>query len=372
MRAKVVIDASPVFNPSVGIGRTTLRFIEALQNFTTPFEYVYFARRMIGRPLKSALPFACGTVHLRMPRFSEPTIARFHLIELLCRGDLYHATDFYLPLGRKTHAKLVATIHDLIFEISPEKMVDHIRLAKWVRSFAQRCDRIITSSAHSKDDIVKMYNIDPNKIHVIYWGIDREIFKVPQDKDLVCSKVAKRIACSRPFFLAVSCSAGRKNTLRLLDAYARMIPSDPRNDLVLVWNPPADIRDKYSANEYAARIHFIGRQTNDELADLNAAATALVYPSLYEGFGLPVVEAMSCGTPVIASSTTSLPEVGGDAAVYVDPEEVRSIQEALELFENRDISLNGIRERSLMQSARFSWEECVRQTIDVYRSCLGV
>jgi glycosyltransferase involved in cell wall biosynthesis len=81
---------------------------------------------------------------------------------------------------------------------------------------------------------------------------------------------------------------------------------------------------------------------------------------------------MSCGTPVITSATTSLPEVGGDAAIYIDPEDVQSIQAALELFENGDISLNGIRERSLMQSTRFSWEECVRQTIDVYRTCLGV
>jgi len=372
MKAKVVIDASPVFNTSVGIGRTTSRFIESLQDFTTPFEYVFFARRMLGKPLKSALLLDCKTSHLRMPRFSEPIIARLNLIELLCRGDLYHATDFYLPIGRKTHAKLVATIHDLIFENAPEQMVDHIRLARWTPSFARRCDRIISPSAHSKADIVKRYNIEPEKVHAIYWGVDREIFKVPQNKNIVCSNVANRISCSRPFFLAVACSTGRKNTPRLLEAYAQMIPSDPRNDLVLVWNPPADIRDRYNGKGYAGRIHFIGRQTNEELADLYAAATALVYPSLYEGFGLPVVEAMSCGTPIITSATTSLPEVGGDAAVYVDPEDVQSIRTALELFENNDTSLDGIREKSLKQSAKFSWEECARQTIDVYRLCLGV
>jgi len=174
----------------------------------------------------------------------------------------------------------------------------------------------------------------------------------------------------RPFFLAVSCSAGRKNTPFLLDAYARLRRNNPDNDLVLVWDPPAGIRERYCPGGISDRIHFIGRQSDEMLADLYRCATALVFPSLYEGFGLPVLEAMSCGCPVISSATSSMPEAGGKAAVYIDPRDDTSLVKALEAFENGDAETRELTGRGLTQAARFSWERCGRETLQVYERCL--
>jgi glycosyltransferase involved in cell wall biosynthesis len=119
------------------------------------------------------------------------------------------------------------------------------------------------------------------------------------------------------------------------------------------------------------RIHFIGRQSDETLRDLYCGATALVFPSLYEGFGLPILEAMSCGTPVITSRISSMPEVGGDAAIYIDPHESDSLVSALEEFENKRHDHQALRDASLRQADKFSWERCARETLATYARCLA-
>ncbi len=144
----------------------------------------------------------------------------------------------------------------------------------------------------------------------------------------------------------------------------------PENDLVLLWNPPAGIKERYSSGNRPERVHFIGRQPDETLADLYRCATALVFPSLYEGFGLPVLEAMSCGCPVIASGTSSVPEAGGEAAIYIDPQDVTSLVKALEAFENDDANTLALSQQGLLQAAQFSWERCGCETLQVYERCL--
>jgi glycosyltransferase involved in cell wall biosynthesis len=341
--------------------------ISSLSGMGCDYEILLFGRRLQGRRLKD-VGFGLKTVHVRLPRAAEWIIRKARLIELLCRGDLYHATDFYMPLGSAEHA--VATIHDLIFLSEPEKMVDHIRLSQWVPEFARRCRSIITCSEFSKRDIVKYLGIHADKIHVTYWGVDRKIFNAESDMRSFKQRLMTLLEFDRPYFLTVSCSTGRKNTPLLLSAYSRMLKNRPVNDLVVVWDPPEEVRRQYGSGECAGRIHFIGRQSEENLCDLYRGATALVYPSLYEGFGLPVLEAMSCGTPVIISNGSSLPEVGGSAAVYIDPHSERSLTAALEAFENGDTGIQGLREKSLEQASKFSWERCARETLAVYADCL--
>ena len=166
--------------------------------------------------------------------------------------------------------------------------------------------------------------------------------------------------------MAVSCSGGRKNTYYLLDCYRKLLNSNPMNDLVLVWDAPEDVRSYYRH----PKIHFIGKVSDSELQSLYSCATASVYPSLYEGFGLPVLESMACGTPVICSGITSLPEVGGDACMYIDPHDSKTLLSAIEKIENNEVDLNLLRDKGLKQALNFNWEECARKTLAVYKRCM--
>jgi glycosyltransferase involved in cell wall biosynthesis len=139
---------------------------------------------------------------------------------------------------------------------------------------------------------------------------------------------------------------------------------------VLLWDAPPEIRECYGRGQLAERIHFLPRQPDSALRDLYCGATALLYPSLYEGFGLPVLEAMSCGCPVVTSNTTSLPEVAGGAAIYVDPRDATSLVAAMESFENGSANAAGLRVKGLDRASMFSWDRAARETLEVYRRCL--
>ncbi|HEX4792714.1 MAG TPA: glycosyltransferase family 1 protein [Humisphaera sp.] len=367
MRSKVAIDVTPLLYTSNGIGRCTRALVNQLLGSRTRMEFTLFGRRLAGRGL-GRIGFAAPTVQLRLPRRAERLIQALGLVELTCKAELYHATDFYIPLKHPERA--VATIHDVIFLRQPETMVDHARLAKWVPDFARRCRAIVTVSDYSKREIVDVLGVDPGKVHVTYPAVDAGCFKPEADQDALRNRLLRRLNLRRPYFLAVSCSQGRKNTPLLLEAYSQLIPDAPMNDLVLIWDAPAQVRERFSRRETSARIHFVGRQTDDELRDLYAGATALVFPSLYEGFGLPVLEALKCGTPVITSNVSSLPEVGGDAAIYVDPRDRDSIVAALEMFENESPLTHGLGAKGLRHAACFTWERFAQQTMDVYERCL--
>jgi glycosyltransferase involved in cell wall biosynthesis len=364
---RIVIDASPLLYPRSGIGRLTSSLIDSIRSLASDYEILLFGRRLQGLGL-SSIAGGLPSVHLRLPRAAEGLIKRAGLVEILCHGDIYHATDFYMPLKKNTPA--VSTIHDVIFLKNPEKMVDHNRLAEMVPRFIRQCVRVITISEYSKKEISETLHLSPDIIDVTYPGVDRAVFSPPSDLSAARSRVSEALGLQRPYFLAVSCSAGRKNTPRLLEAYDRLLLQDPSNDLVVQWAPPQEIADKYSTGVFEKRIHFIGRQPDDILRDLYASATAVVFPSLYEGFGLPVIEAMSCGVPVITSNVTSMPEAGGDAAIYVDPHDSNSIASALEKFENGEYDLKLLRAEGLRQAAKFSWERCAKETIAVYKKCL--
>jgi glycosyltransferase involved in cell wall biosynthesis len=298
-------------------------------------------------------------------------MARLGLVERLAPGDLYHATDHYLPL--RDPARAVVTVHDLVFLLRPEPGWGiHRHMARIVPPFLKACRHIIAISEYTKRDLVEHLAIPEEKVTVIPWAVDREFFTpdAPASPDYPTC-LQERLPERPPYLLAVGCNMGRKNTPRLLEAYAELAHGGARHHLVLAWTPPESLRARYQENELAERIHFIGKVSEIDLRDLYRHAAAAVYPSLYEGFGLPVLEAMSCGTPVITSPVTSLPEVGGEAVCYVDPEDVASIRNALAAVEDGAQSITRLHEAGLAQAARFSWERCAQQTLAVYESCLG-
>ncbi len=367
-RRRVVIDATPLlYGLAGGIARATAKLVGGITELDGKFEFMFFGRRLLG-PALGRFGLSGRAVHVRLPRRAEAAMRWFGLVESLCRGDLYHATDFYLPLRDVRRA--VATIYDVIFLSEPEAMVDHRRLARWVPRFARRCSRVITISEYSKREIATVLDVPSERIDVVYLGVDTDVFVPEPDADALHQRLARLLPVSRPYFLAVSCSTGRKNTGMLLEAYATLLRNAPANDLVLVWDPPAAWRERFSTGAFRGRVHFLARQDDAALRDLYCGATALVYPSQREGFGLPIVEAMSCGAPVISSSATALPEAGGDAAIYVDPADVSALVRAFEAFEDHRADVNKLRLAGLRQAAKFSWRRAMRETLDVYAKAL--
>ena len=286
-------------------------------------------------------------------------------------ADFYHATNHYLPLKRGTQA--VVTIHDLIFLIAPEAHFAgaHDFFARKVPAFARRCARVIAISESTRANIVERLKVAPERIDVIPWAVDRKVFSPSADDGALRERLKRTHGIDSPYFFAVSCSEGRKNTPRLLEAFARFAERNRRHRLAVLWNCPPEIKARYQRGNLAQAIHFCAPVDDEGLADLYRGAAAMVFPSLYEGFGLPILEAMSCGTPVITARNSSLPEVAGDAARFVEPLEVESIAEALEDFENDAPGVRGLREKGLRQADRFSWERTARMTLECYAKAMN-
>lgn len=372
---KVTIDASsllPIPGKRMnGISRTTLELIRTLSSIELPFELQLFTQRLRGERL-DGYQFGLPVYHLPLPRWDSVAalIKKFPIIETICPTDLYHIPSNYGPYHRVD--KVVVTIHDTLFFAYPEEHLGYKSLIDSLPSFAKQCRAIITCSEHSKKDIVKYLRVDPNKVFVIYWGIDHTLFCPTKDIQSLKERISDKFGLNNSFFFSVSCDIGRKNTPKLVDEYLKIASENPINDLVLVWgNPPEEVLNKIKKSSYANRVHIIKSVSDEDLRDMYRISTALVFPSLYEGFGLPVLEAMACGTAVITTPFSSLSEVGGDAAYYIDPNDENGIYDALMAFEKGDVDRDDLVQKGLYHAKNFTWKKCAQKTIDVYMKALA-
>lgn len=305
-----------------------------------------------------------GSRWLRIP-FTLPVLAWQDEL------DLFHA-QFIVPPFLK--CKTVTTIPDIAYEHSPEFFPAHQRawLKVLVRQSARRADHIITVSERSKRDLVELYGVSPEKITVTYEGASEEFG--PLDKDQAKATVERRYGISGEFILYLGRLQGRKNLTRLVQAYARVRKAGCTHKLVLagkvdsLFQPTLSrIRELRLENE----VLLPGYIEAQDLPSMYNAAQVFVYPSLYEGFGLPVVEAMACGTPVVTSRGTSLEEVAGDAAVLVDALDEGSIAEALIRVLTDSTLRTQLGQAGIRRSAQFSFRNAACQTIAVYERVLG-
>jgi glycosyltransferase involved in cell wall biosynthesis len=265
--------------------------------------------------------------------------------------------------------RLVVTVHDLAFLVHPElfprqwRLMYRGALTRAVRS----ADAIITVSRHTAEDLVRRTRADGRRIQVV--PLAGSLPLAQADPEPVLSRLKVR----RPYVLFVGTLEPRKNLVRLLKAYRRVAARGAPHSLVLAgpmgWHPQPLLRA--ISEEGPGEVVLTGAVGPGDLDALYRGADAFVYPSLYEGFGLPVLEAMSRGTPCVVSSSSSLPEVAGEAALPVDPRSVVGFAEALERV-TTDQELSGrLREAGLARAARFSWEETARRTLEVYKSVLS-
>lgn len=274
------------------------------------------------------------------------------------KPDLFLSPDGFLSLT--SNVKSVGVIHDLNFEHFPEDIPFLIRkyYSTMFPRFAQKASRIATVSEYSKSDIVETYSIEPSKIDVVYNGTGT-IFKPlnSADQSLVRNEFSQGCA----YFFFIGTLHPRKNLVNLFKAFDRFKQNDTRSiKLVLAgvrmwWTD--EIKNAYEGMQYRDDVIFTGRVSDRKLATLMASALALTYVSYFEGFGIPILEAFHCDTPVITSNVTSMPEVAGNAAILTDPFSVPSIADAMQ-----KIASDGVFRQKLIidgreQRKKFSWEK---------------
>jgi glycosyltransferase involved in cell wall biosynthesis len=293
--------------------------------------------------------------------------ARLTGLSKIAGADLIHCPANFCS-GR-SRIPQVLTVHDLSFLRHPEWFrVDRAAYYSYaIRRSVRLARRIIADSRATATDLESLLGVSPARIDVVPLGVGAEFQPATAER---VDAVRKQYDLPEAFFLYVGTHEPRKNLARLVEAWNSIADEYPQ-DLVLAgragWKS-AHLTAAIAASPHAARIHRPGYVPRRDLPALLSAADAFVYPSLFEGFGLPPLEAMACGTPVLTSATSSLPEVVGNAAVLVDPTDIASIADGLLRVLAEATAL---RQHGPQRAAAFTWERCAAATIAIYRAALS-
>lgn len=285
------------------------------------------------------------------------------------KTDVFHTCKLLHPPRR---ARLTATVHDLTCWLLPETHSPANVAAdlNFAERILRRADGLIAVSEATRQDTVRILKLPPAKIRVIYHGIAEAYFHVTEE----AAKAARaRLGLKRPYLLFVGTIEPRKNVNLLLDAFQGLPLSTREEFELVVAGPPG-----WAQNETLARlgqatpgIRYLGYVAETDLPGLFRGAAAFVYPSLYEGFGFPVVQAMAAGTAVITSGVSALPEVAGGAAVLVDPRSERELRAAIQEMLTSPSRRDELAVLGKRNARRFSWEECARQSLRFFQEVAG-
>ncbi|HXG01055.1 MAG TPA: glycosyltransferase family 1 protein, partial [Bacteroidota bacterium] len=281
--------------------------------------------------------------------------------------DIFHSTDPLLPPTRK---KSIITIHDLVYLKFPH-LVER-RVVRWgrqVRDNVARADAIVVVSSHTKRDVLEFFSVPESKLHVVYPIISPRFTSVPASGD---DEILARYSLQRPYILFVATIEPRKNLLCLLQAYDRTSVAFRKEvKLVVVgrkgWKSEETVR-AILRREEGGCVMWLRNVSDAELPALYRHAMMFVYPSLYEGFGFPVAEALACGTPVITSTAASLPEVAGRAAVFVDPEKTEALTAAMESLAHDESAKRRLQQLGPERARMFDPHHAVTMMLSLYRT----
>ena len=284
---------------------------------------------------------------------------------LPAQGVLVHGMDGFLPYSLRRRDRCVATVHDLGWQVHPELYDRKLRLLyqalfPWV---VRRADRFIAVSQYTADDLVRRAGVPASKIDVVYHGLD-PVFAAANGENAARAPA--------PYFLAVGGVSPRKNTRRLIEAFTRWRGRGGHRTAYQLRITGTSLDPSFANNgtRLPEAVSLLGYVDKAELPGLYAGAAAFLYPGVYEGFGLPIIEAMACGTPVLTSSTGAAPEVAGGAAILVDPFAVESIEAGIERI---TVPEEAARLRSLghPRARIFNWSAAAEATIQTYRQVVN-
>lgn len=261
----------------------------------------------------------------------------------------------------------VVTIHDIGYHYYPQHhtLPARLYLEASTRLSCRAARRVIADSHSTARDLVRVYGLDASRITVVYPGVDPRFARADRQTQ---DAVRRRYGLERPFLLYLGTIQPRKNLVRLVEAFARLPRDLAGVDLALVGGTgwlAGDIFRRVGDLGLQDRVHFVGYAPDEDLPALLSAAECLVMPSLYEGFGLPVLEAMACGTPVICSNASSLPEAAGEAALFFSPHDVQGMADAMARVLTDAALRETLVEGGYAHVARFSWEQASREVLDV-------
>jgi glycosyltransferase involved in cell wall biosynthesis len=275
------------------------------------------------------------------------------------------------PYSLSSKCASIQTVHDLCFEHYPDFFSKKSRL--WFKliqpqKLIKKADKIIAVSSSTKQDLEKTYKIPGEQISVIYEGINQEFSS--KINDLTWINIQNKYRLPSEYFLFLSTLEPRKNLKNLALAFEKYKgKKDNQTKLVLVGEEQADIFSKLHIPK-SNDIIQTGFITEDEKPYFYKHAKALIYPSFFEGFGLPLLEAMKCGTPIITSNISSMPEIAGSAAIYIDPKSIESITSAMEKIEDINVR-KFLTEKSHEQIKKFSWDECAKSTLKLIKEVIA-
>lgn len=343
--------------------------VEAILAQETTHEFLLILppdrQELIFDPAGRAEKLSCGTKYYSFrEQLDLPRILRRHRIDLL------HSPHFVLPLlGSCT---TVATIHDVIYLACKEDLpskTGRIYYRKMMTAAAHKADRIITVSEFSKADIVRFLKVDPGKIEVIYSGLTPVFSKIKDQTRM--DEVRRRYGISREYIFYAGIYKPRKNHDGLLRAMRKLLQAGISAQLVIAgpMNEGLIPLQKLAGElGIAAQIIFVGAVSDADLAALYSGAQVYACPSLYEGFGFTVLEAMACGAPVVCSSATSLPEVAGEAALFANPQNPDEFAQALACVLSDDKLRAQLIAAGYENCRRFNWQIAATKTLAAYES----
>lgn len=370
---KIGIEVTSAVRQGGGIGRYTRELLKGLAQHDGAHRFRLFAASTM--PIPHPLPALPGNFSFRRLPIHDKWLARLWgridvpipVETILGPVDLYHSPDFTLPPTLPGTPALL-TVHDLTFERDPASAAPGLLgyLRKVVPRSIRRAEHVLADSEATRSDILELYGTAPEKVRVLYPGVGPEFCPI-RDARVLAAVRAKYGLGEDSFVLAVSTIQPRKNYVRLIQAFAQL--RHPRLSLVIVGGTGWMYDSIFAEVErlgLGGRVLFPGFADERDLPALYSAARALAYPSLYEGFGLPMLEAMRCGTPVVASTASCLPEVAGNAALLVDPLDVDAIAGALA----RAIEDGPARQRLISagfaRAREFTWDRAARQLLEMY------
>ncbi len=362
---RIAIDASrTTLARRTGTERYALALLRALLALDTPHQFTLYFR---DQPAEGLLPVSPAIEQrvIRVPRLWTHT--GFAAALWQTRPDVTFVPAHSLPVWFPGPA--VVTVHDLGYHFFPEAHPGWPRrYLEWSTPHsARRATFILADSEATKRDLAEVYRIPPDKVRVVYPGMDETLARV--DDPEVLARIRKRYGLPERYLFYVGTLQPRKNVARLVRAYRQSGVETDGIGLAL-----AGARGWLYDPAWTAGVPGVvetGYVADEDMAVLYSGALALVFPSLYEGFGFPVVEAMRCGTPVITSTTSSLPELAGTAALTVDPLDVEALAEAIRRVAGDAALRARMAEMGYAHAARFTWEEAARATLAALEQAAG-
>lgn len=359
MKHKILVDTIPLLSPLTGIGRYTYEISKLLmlqEDVEVSFFYGYYSKNLLSPSSQPDIKATKAFIS-KYPRLKSLARKVLALYTKLYSPsfDIYWQPNF-IPLKGIKAREVVTSVHDFSFihyrDFHPKERIEYFENNFY--NNIKISDFIITGSYYTKQEIINILDIPDDKIKVIYHGINHEIFKIYDDLSLPFELPEKYILC-------VGSLEPRKNLKRLLEAYNNLSCKDEYK-LVLVgfkgWENQEIMEIIDKNQEY---IHYLGYLSDVELAKVYNKASIFVYPSLYEGFGLPPIEAMACGSVVITSDCSSIPEVCGDCAVYFDPLDTNDIKEKIEATLQDKILMQTLAQNGLKKAQSYTWEKSAQE-----------